>query len=104
MPNCAISSYQCAVALARIDDLIERGLVFIIDGSKALARAIRRSRAACTTRAAKPTRRAISWSGWRRACTRELNDADKAEKLIRSLSKPYFCWRCPLTLARSSAA
>jgi putative transposase len=93
-----------AVAQALIDDLIERGLdpavprLFIIDGSKALSRAIRHSfgRAAaiqrCQIHKARnimerlpkplraPVRRALR-QAW------ELNDAAKAERLLRNLAR-----------------
>ena len=95
---------NAAVAQALIDNLIARGLdpavprLFIIDGSKALSKAIRRSfgRAALIQRCqihkarnimerlAKPmhaTVRRVLRQAW------ELDDADKAEKLIRNLAR-----------------
>jgi transposase-like protein len=93
-----------AVVQALIDDLIERGLdpavprLFVIDGSKALAKAIRRSFGnhapiqRCQVHKARniterlpkalhaTVRRALR-QAW------ELDDADKAEKLIRNLAK-----------------
>ena len=93
-----------AVAQALIDDLIVRGLdpavprLFIIDGSKALARAIRRSFGRHTAiqrcqihkarnimeRLPKPLHASV-----RRALRQawELNDAAKAERLIRNLAQ-----------------
>src|ERR1700756_341897 len=93
-----------AVVQALIDDLIERGLdpavprLFIIDGSKALAKAIRRSFGRqvpiqrcqihkarnIMERLPKPLHAAV-----RRALRQvwELDDADKAEKLIRNLAQ-----------------
>jgi transposase-like protein len=93
-----------AVAQALIDDLIERGLdptvarLFIIDGSKALSRAIRRSFGRHTAiqrcqihkarnimeRLPKPLRAPV-----RRALRQawELNDAAKAERLLRNLAR-----------------
>jgi putative transposase len=93
-----------AVAQALIDDLIERGLdpaaprLFIIDGSKALSRAIRRSFGRHTAiqrcqihkarnimeRLPKPLHASV-----RRALRQawELNDAAKAERLIRNLAQ-----------------
>jgi putative transposase len=87
-----------------IDDLIERGLdpavprLFIIDGSKALAKAIRRSFGRHT-----PIQRCQIHKAWnimerlspamhasvRRALRQawELDDAAKAEKLIRNLAQ-----------------
>ena len=95
---------NAAVAQALIDNLIARGLdpavprLFIIDGSKALSKAIRRSfgRAALIQRCQihkarnimerlpKPmhaTVRRVLRQAW------ELDDADKAEKLIRNLAR-----------------
>jgi putative transposase len=93
-----------AVVQALIDDLIERGLdpatprLFVIDGSKALSKAIRRSFGShtpiqrCQVHKARniverlpkslhaPVRRTLR-QAW------ELDDADKAEKLIRNLAK-----------------
>jgi putative transposase len=64
-----------AVVQALIDDLIERGLdsavprLFIIDGSKALAKAIRRSFGRHTPiQRCQITRPGISWSVYRRLC------------------------------------
>jgi putative transposase len=93
-----------AVAQALIDDLIARGLdpavprLFIIDGSKALSRAIRRSFGRHTAiqrcqihkarnimeRLPKPLHASV-----RRALRQawELNDAAKAERLIRNLAR-----------------
>jgi transposase-like protein len=93
-----------AVVQALVDDLIERGLdptvprLFIIDGAKALAQAIRRSFGPHTPiqrcqihkarnimeRLPKPLHAAV-----RRALRQawELDDADKAEKLIRNLAQ-----------------
>ena len=95
---------SAAVAQALIDDLVERGLdpavprLFIIDGSKALARAIRRSFGRHTAiqrcqihkarnimeRLPKPLHASV-----RRALRQawELNDAGKAERLIRNLAQ-----------------
>ena len=95
---------NAAVAQALIDDLVERGLdpavprLFIIDGSKALARAIRRSFGRHTAiqrcqihkarnimeRLPKPLHASV-----RRALRQawELNDAVKAERLIRNLAQ-----------------
>ena len=95
---------NAAVAQALIDDLVERGLdpavprLFIIDGSKALARAIRRSFGRHTAiqrcqihkarnimeRLPKPLHASV-----RRALRQawELNDAAKAERLIRNLAQ-----------------
>ena len=93
-----------AVVQALIDNLIERGLdpavprLFIIDGSKALSKAIRRSfgRHALIQRCQihkarnimerlpKPLHasvRRVLRQAW------ELNDAEKAEKLIRNLAR-----------------
>ena len=89
---------------ALIDDLVDRGLdpavprLFIIDGSKALTKAIRRSFGRhvpiqrcqihkarnITERLPKPLHAAV-----RRALRQvwELDDADKAEKLIRNLAQ-----------------
>ena len=93
-----------AVVQALVDDLIERGLdpalprLFIIDGAKALSKAIRRSFGRHTPiqrcqihkarnimeRLPKPLHAAV-----RRALRQawELDDADKAEKLIRNLAQ-----------------
>jgi transposase-like protein len=95
---------NAAVAQALIDDLVERGLdpavprLFIIDGSKALARAIRRSFGRHSAiqrcqihkarnimeRLPKPLHASV-----RRALRQawELNDAVKAERLIRNLAQ-----------------
>jgi putative transposase len=93
-----------AVVQALIDNLIERGLdpavprLFIIDGSKALSKAIRRSFGRhtpiqrcqihkarnITERLPKPLHasvRRVLRQAW------ELDDADKAEKLIRNLAQ-----------------
>jgi putative transposase len=93
-----------AVVQALIDDLVERGLdpavprLFIIDGSKALSRAIRRSFGRRTPiqrcqihkarnimeRLPKPLHASVRRTlrqAW------ELNDAGKAEKLIRNLAQ-----------------
>jgi putative transposase len=95
---------NASVAQALIDDLIERGLdpavprLFIIDGSKALSRAIRRSFGRQTAiqrcqihkarnimeRLPKPLHasvRRVLRQAW------ELNDAAKAERLIRNLAQ-----------------
>jgi len=93
-----------AVVQALVDDLTERGLdpalprLFIIDGAKALSKAIRRSFGRHTPiqrcqihkarnimeRLPKPLHAAV-----RRALRQawELDDADKAEKLIRNLAQ-----------------
>jgi transposase-like protein len=93
-----------AVVQALVDDLIDRGLdpalprLFIIDGAKALSKAIRRSFGRHTPiqrcqihkarnimeRLPKPLHAAV-----RRALRQawELDDADKAEKLIRNLAQ-----------------
>jgi putative transposase len=93
-----------AVVQALIDDLIERGLdpvmprLFVIDGSKALAKAIRRSFGSHTPiqrcqvhKARNITERLPKalHASVRRALRQawELDDADKAEKLIRNLAK-----------------
>jgi putative transposase len=93
-----------AVVQALIDDLVERGLdpavprLFIIDGSKALAKAIRRSfgRRAPIQRCQIHKARNIMerlpeplHASVRRTLRQawELNDADKAEKLIRNLAR-----------------
>ena len=93
-----------AVVQALIDDLIERGLdpavprLFIIDGSKALAKAIRRSfgRHApiqrCQIHKARNIMERLSpalHASVRRALRQawELDDAAKAEKLIRNLAQ-----------------
>jgi len=95
---------HAAVVQALIDDLVERGLdpamprLFIIDGAKALSKAIRRSFGRQTPiqrcqihkarnimeRLPKPLHAAV-----RRALRQawELDDADKAEKLIRNLAQ-----------------
>jgi putative transposase len=95
---------HAAVVQALIDDLVERGLdpavprLFIIDGSKALSKAIRRSFGRHTPiqrcqihkarnimeRLPKPLHASV-----RRALRQawELDDADKAERLIRNLAK-----------------
>src|SRR5258708_903883 len=92
------------VVQALLDDLIERGLdpavprLFIIDGSKALAKAIRRSfgRRAPIQRCQIHKARNIMerlpkplHASVRRTLRQawELNDADKAEKLIRNLAQ-----------------
>src|SRR5450432_204283 len=93
-----------AVVQALIDDLIERGLdpavprLFIIDGSKALSKAIRRSfgrhtpiqrcqihKARNIMERLSPVLHASVWRVLRPAW--ELNDAVKAEKLIRNLAQ-----------------
>src|SRR3974390_681731 len=93
-----------AVVQALIDDLIERGLdpavprLFIIDGSKALSKAIRRSfgrhtpiqrcqihKARNITERLPPALHASVRRVLRQAW--ELNDAVKAEKLIRNLAQ-----------------
>jgi putative transposase len=93
-----------AVVQALIDNLIERGLdpavprLFVIDGSKALSKAIRRSfgshtpiqrcqihKARNITERLPKALRAIVRRTLRQAW--ELDDADKAEKLIRNLAK-----------------
>ena len=93
-----------AVVQALIDNLIERGLdpavprLFVIDGSKALAKAIRRSFGGHTPiqrcqvhKARNITERLPKalHASVRRALRQawELDDADKAEKLIRNLAK-----------------
>jgi putative transposase len=93
-----------AVVQALIDNLIERGLdpavprLFVIDGSKALAKAIRRSFGSHTPiqrcqvhKARNITERLPKalHASVRRALRQawELDDADKAEKLIRNLAK-----------------
>jgi len=93
-----------AVVQALIDNLIERGLdptvprLFVIDGSKALAKAIRRSFGGHTPiqrcqvhKARNITERLPKalHAGVRRALRQawELDDAGKAEKLIRNLAK-----------------
>jgi putative transposase len=93
-----------AVVQALIDDLVERGLdpvvprLFIIDGSKALAKAIRRSfgRHApiqrCQIHKARNIMERLPNSlhaAVRRVLRQawELDDADKAEKLIRNLAQ-----------------
>jgi len=95
---------SAAVAQALIDDLIERGLdpavsrLFIIDGSKALSRAIRRSFGRHTAiqrcqvhkarnvmerlpKALHASVRRVLRQAW------ELDDAAKAERLIRNLAQ-----------------
>jgi putative transposase len=91
-----------AVVQALIDDLIERGLdpavprLFIIDGSKALAKAIRHSFGRhtpiqrCQIHKARNIMERLSpalHASVRRALAWELNDAAKAEKLIRNLAQ-----------------
>src|SRR6476619_3358403 len=93
-----------AVVQALIDDLIERGLdpavprLFIIDGSKALAKAIRHSFGShtpiqrCQIHKARNIMERLSpalHASVRRALRQawELNDAAKAEKLIRNLAQ-----------------
>jgi transposase-like protein len=93
-----------AVVQALIDDLIERGLdpavprLFIIDGSKALAKAIRHSFGRhtpiqrCQIHKARNIMERLSpalHASVRRALRQawELNDAAKAEKLIRNLAQ-----------------
>jgi putative transposase len=95
---------NAAVVQALLDDLMARGLdpavprLFIIDGSKALARAIRRTFGEnapiqrCQVHKARnildrlprhlhaPTRRALR-QAW------ELDDAEKAERLLRNLAR-----------------
>ena len=69
---------NAAVVQALIDNLVARGLdpavprLFIIDGSKALSKAIRRSfgREALNSTVPRFTRLATSWSGCRSQCTR----------------------------------
>jgi putative transposase len=98
------ASENAAVAQALIDNLIERGLdskvcrLFIVDGAKALSKVIRRTFGAHTSiqrcqihkarnvteRLPKPldasVRRALR-QAW------ELDDADKAERLLRNLAR-----------------
>jgi transposase-like protein len=93
-----------AVVQALIDDLVERGLdptvprLFIIDGSKALAKAIRRSFGRqtpiqrCQIHKARNIMERLSpalHASVRRALRQawELDDAEKAEKLIRNLAR-----------------
>ncbi len=93
-----------AVVQALIDDLVERGLdpvvprLFIIDGSKALAKAIRRSFGRhtaiqrCQIHKARNIMERLPNSlhaAVRRVLRQawELDDADKAEKLIRNLAQ-----------------
>lgn len=93
-----------AVVQALIDDLIARGLdpavprLFIIDGAKALAKAIRRSFGRhtpiqrCQIHKARNIMERLSpalHAAVRRALRQawELDDADKAEKLIRNLAQ-----------------
>jgi putative transposase len=95
---------NAAVAQALIDDLIERGLdpvvprLFIIDGSKALSRAIRRSFGRhtpiqrCQIHKARNIMERLPKSlhaSIRRALRQawELDDAAKAERLIRNLAQ-----------------
>jgi putative transposase len=95
---------NAAAAQALIDDLIERGLdpavprLFIIDGSKALSRAIRRSFGRhtpiqrCQIHKARNIMERLPKSlhaSVRRALRQawELNDATKAERLIRNLAQ-----------------
>jgi transposase-like protein len=95
---------NAAVVQALIDDLIERGLdpaaarLFIIDGSKALSRAIRRSFGRhtpiqrCQIHKARNIMERLPKSlhaSVRRALRQawELDDAAKAEKLIRNLAQ-----------------
>jgi len=95
---------NAAVAQALIDDLIERGLdpavprLFIIDGSKALSRAIRRSFGRhtpiqrCQIHKARNIMERLPKSlhaSVRRALRQawEINDAAKAERLIRNLAQ-----------------
>jgi transposase-like protein len=94
---------NAAVVQALIDDLIERGLdpaaprLFIIDGSKALSKAIRRSFGRhtpiqrCQIHKARNIMERLPKSlhaSVRRALRQawELSDADKAEKLLRNLA------------------
>ena len=95
---------NATVAQALLDNLIERGLdpnvcrLFIIDGAKALTKAIRRTFGRCTPiqrcqvhkarnileRMPKPLHAAVRKvlrQAW------ELDDADKAERLIRNLAR-----------------
>ena len=93
-----------AVVQALIDDLIERGLdpdvprLFIIDGSKALAKAIRRNFGRhtpiqrCQIHKARNIMERLSpalHASVRRVLRQawELDDAEKAEKLIRNLAR-----------------
>ena len=93
-----------AVVQALIDDLIERGLdpavprLFIIDGSKALSKAIRRSFGShtpiqrCQIHKARNIMERLSpalHASVRRVLRQawELDDAEKAEKLIRNLAQ-----------------
>jgi putative transposase len=93
-----------AVVQALIDDLVERGLdpavprLFIIDGSKALSKAIRRSFGRCTPIQRCQIHKARNvmerlpkqlHASVRRTLRQawELNDANKAEKLIRNLAQ-----------------
>ena len=95
---------NAATVQALLDNLVERGLdpavcrLFIVDGAKALTKAIRRTFGGTRrSSAARFTRPATSWTGCRRSFTRrsrralrqawELDDADKAEKLIRNLAR-----------------
>jgi hypothetical protein len=97
---------NAAVVQALIDNLIERGLdpmvcrLFIIDGAKALSKVIRRTFGAhtpiqrcqihkarnVTGRLAKPLHASV-----RRALRQawELDDADKAERLLRNLARRH---------------
>jgi Transposase, Mutator family len=98
------STEHSAVVQALIDDLIERGLdpavprLFIIDGSKALAKAIRRSFGRhtpiqrCQIHKARNIMERLSpalHASVRRVLRQawELDDAAKAEKLIRNLAQ-----------------
>lgn len=62
------ASENAAVVQALLDNLIDRGLdpkvcrLFIIDGAKALRRAIRQTFGKCSATAARSTRAATSWS------------------------------------------
>jgi putative transposase len=99
---------NAAIAQALIDDLIERGLdpavprLFIIDGSKALSRAIRRSFGRhtpiqrCQIHKARNIMERLPKSlhaSIRRALRQawELDDAAKAERLIRNLAQRLEC-------------
>src|SRR6185369_12020265 len=83
---------NAAVVQALTDNLIERGLdpkicrLFIIDGAKALSKVIRRTFGAHTPieRLPKPLHTSV-----RRALRQawELDDADKAERLLRNLAR-----------------
>ena len=96
---------NAATVQALIDNLVERGLdpavprLFIIDGAKALSKAIRRTFPSCRGDPALSGRRrpATLWSDCPNRCTLrirrvlrqawELDDADKAEKLLRNLAQ-----------------